>query len=71
LTTPTALAFPSPDLDGTSSSLDFDMQTGDAAIDLSIGCLAPGDHGAAPHPVDSGLVFRAREQKLEGTRSCP
>ncbi len=59
------------DLDGASTSLDFDLETGDAAADLAIDCLTPGHHGGAPHQVESGLFFRARTHKLEGVRRCP
>jgi hypothetical protein len=59
------------DLDGASTSLDFDAQTGDAAADLAAFCLAPGASGAPAREVESGLFFRARSRKLEGTRRCP
>jgi hypothetical protein len=59
------------DLDGASTSLDFDLATGDAATDLAAYCLAPGASGGALREIPSGLLFRARSGKLEGTRRCP
>jgi serine/threonine protein kinase len=59
------------DLDGTTTSLDFDPETGDATADFAVYCLTPGRDGALPQPVESGLVYRARSRKLEGTLRCP
>ncbi len=58
------------DLQGSMTTLDFDLETGDAAVDTAIFCLvdAPADK---PLVVESGLVFRARSGKLEGTYHCP
>ena len=59
------------DLGGTTTTLDFDLETGDADADFSFLCLAPGRAGAPPAPVRSGLFYRARARKLEGTLRCP
>jgi serine/threonine-protein kinase len=53
------------DLAGTTTSLDFDAESGEAPADFAIFCATPD--GAA----ESGIVFRARSQKLEGTLRCP
>jgi eukaryotic-like serine/threonine-protein kinase len=56
------------DLGGTATSLDFDLETGDATADLAVYCL-PGGEGREAVP--SGLVFGARSRTLEGTLRCP
>ncbi len=58
------------DLVGTITSLDFDPETGDPTVDLGVHCLAP-THDGAFEAIESGLVFRARSQKLEGALRCP
>ncbi len=58
------------DLVGSITSLDFDLETGDAAADFAVHCLAPTRDGAF-ESVESGLVFRARTGKLEGALRCP
>ena len=59
------------DLEGTATSLDFDLGTGDATADFAVYCLSPGGPGGPPAEVESGLFFRARSRKLEGTMRCP
>jgi serine/threonine-protein kinase len=59
------------DLDGAQTSLDFDLDKGDATVDFAVHCLTPGGGGQKPHPVPSGLTFRARSRKLEGAFKCP
>ena len=59
------------DLNGAIGSLDFDPRSGEAPIDYAIVCLGVDDAGNASPPVDSGLVYDARAQKLVGTLRCP
>jgi branched-chain amino acid transport system substrate-binding protein len=59
------------DLVGSVTTLDFDPDTGDAPADFAVFCLAPGQGGALPEVVESGLVYRARTRKLEGAARCP
>jgi serine/threonine protein kinase/ABC-type branched-subunit amino acid transport system substrate-binding protein len=59
------------DLEGTATSLDLDLETGDATADFAIYCIAPSLPGGGPVEVESGLFFRARSRKLEGTMRCP
>ncbi|MDI1442469.1 bifunctional serine/threonine-protein kinase/ABC transporter substrate-binding protein [Polyangium sp. 6x1] len=59
------------DLDGAQTSLDFDVETGDATADYAVWCVAPGGPGQKPRPIRSGMTFRARSRKLEGTLTCP
>jgi branched-chain amino acid transport system substrate-binding protein len=55
------------DLAGTLTSLDFHAETGDATVDFSVRCLDP----AKRLTVESGLFYRAKTGKLEGTMKCP
>ena len=59
------------DLVGTTTSLDFNLETGDAPADFAVLCLAPSPDGGVPEPVESGLVLRAGAHKLSGTLRCP
>src|SRR6185437_8317312 len=59
------------DLAGTTTSLDFDLETGDATADFAVFCFTPPGDGGAPKLVESGVVYRARTHKLEGTLRCP
>jgi serine/threonine-protein kinase len=58
------------DLGGTVTSLDFDLETGDATADFSVYCLGPGAHGDARDVVETGLVLDARATKLRGALRC-
>jgi len=58
------------DLVGTVTSLDFDLETGDATTDSAIFCM-PGAPGSALEFVESGLIYRGRTGKLEGALRCP
>jgi branched-chain amino acid transport system substrate-binding protein len=53
------------DLAGTTTTLDFDLETGDATADFSVFCATPNG------PTESGMIFRGRTGKLEGTMRCP
>ena len=59
------------DLRGGATTLDFDLRTGDATLDFALYCLSPGTPTEPPHPVESGMSFRAKTARLEGTRLCP
>jgi len=59
------------DLQGAATTLDFDLDTGDASVDMAYLCITPGPTPERVDLVPSGLVFRAREKKLQGTMRCP
>ncbi len=59
------------DLQGTMTNLDFDVETGDASADMAAYCIAPATATEPARSVLSGLVFRSRTKKLEGTMRCP
>jgi serine/threonine protein kinase len=59
------------DLQGTASTLDFDLETGDAPADFALYCLSPGKDGSPARQVESGLVFEVGAHRLTGARSCP
>jgi serine/threonine protein kinase len=59
------------DLVGTTTTLDFDLATGDAPADFAVFCYAPGRDGGPPASVESGLVYRARLRRFEGALRCP
>jgi ABC-type branched-subunit amino acid transport system substrate-binding protein/tRNA A-37 threonylcarbamoyl transferase component Bud32 len=59
------------DLVGVGTTLDFDPETGDAAADFAVYCIAPSAPGGALDVLESGLVFRARGKALEGKLRCP
>jgi ABC-type branched-subunit amino acid transport system substrate-binding protein len=52
------------DLNGTTGSLDFDVKTGHAPVDLAIVCLEEGSKGV--RIPESGLIYRASEGALDG-----
>jgi ABC-type branched-subunit amino acid transport system substrate-binding protein len=56
------------DLQGTASGLDFDLATGEAPADFVL--LCPAERGP-DDDTESGVVYRAREQTIEGTLRCP
>jgi hypothetical protein len=58
------------DLEGVVTTLDFDPETGDASADFAVYCLGAGGQGDARDILSSGLIFRARTRKLEGTLGC-
>jgi hypothetical protein len=54
------------DLAGSQTSLDFNPETGDPTADFTVRCIDPKRQGT----MESGLVYRARSGKLEGTLKC-
>jgi hypothetical protein len=60
------------DLEGTTTTLDFDQETGDATATFSLYCWAPGGPaGAPPHVIESGVHFDGKTQKPTGALHCP
>jgi serine/threonine-protein kinase len=59
------------DLAGTTTSLDFDLDTGDSPAELVVMCAKPGAKPGTLKAVDSGLVLEARTGKLAGKMDCP
>ena len=60
------------DLEGADTALDFDLATGDAPSDFALVCAATDRAGrASGESVESGLVFRAKSRRVEGTLRCP
>src|SRR5262249_13237627 len=57
------------DLDGPSSSLDFDASTGEVAFDFAL--LCPAIDAGAVHDVESGVVFHSKAQLTDGSLHCP
>jgi branched-chain amino acid transport system substrate-binding protein len=58
------------DLNGATGPLDFDLDTGDAPVDLAILCVAANAGGDADETVESGLVYDATAGVLRGTMRC-
>jgi ABC-type branched-subunit amino acid transport system substrate-binding protein len=59
------------DLDGAIGRLDFDPETGEAPIDMAVLCVGVDGAGAATEAIESGIVYDARTQRLEGKLDCP
>ena len=59
------------DLRGIQTTLDFDLRTGDAAVDFVAYCLSPGSGEKPSRAVEAGLFFRSAHGKLEGAFRCP
>jgi serine/threonine-protein kinase len=59
------------DLNGATGPLDFDLDTGDAPVDLAVLCVKPRAGGDADETVESGLVYDATAGVLRGTMRCP
>jgi serine/threonine-protein kinase len=59
------------DLEGTAGHLDLNPETGESTFDIAILCAAPSEAGAAPHTMESGLVYDGRQRRFRGTLSCP
>jgi branched-chain amino acid transport system substrate-binding protein len=59
------------DLNGATGALDFDVNTGDASVDLAVLCVGSDARASAPASVESGLVYDAAAKKLRGTLHCP
>jgi branched-chain amino acid transport system substrate-binding protein len=59
------------DLNGATGPLDFDLETGDAAVDLAILCVQASEGADTDETVESGLVYDATAGVLQGTMRCP
>jgi ABC-type branched-subunit amino acid transport system substrate-binding protein len=59
------------DLNGATGPLDFDLDTGDAPVDLAVLCVKANASGDADETVESGLVYDATAGVLRGTMRCP
>ena len=59
------------DLQGTTTTLDFDRETGEPTADFAVFCLRGGQKGAPVEVIESGLLFVARDGKLRGALRCP
>ncbi len=60
------------DLEGTQTGLDFDLATGEPPSDFSLLCTGVDRTGAASaDSVESGVVYRAKERRSEGSARCP
>jgi serine/threonine-protein kinase len=60
------------DLEGTATTLDFDIETGDATATFSVYCLAVGGpDGASTHIVETGVHFDGKTGKPTGALRCP
>ncbi len=59
------------DLFGAGGPLDFNLQTGENAADLSILCPDLDKHGTATGSLESGLVYSAKDGALHGKMHCP
>jgi branched-chain amino acid transport system substrate-binding protein len=59
------------DVNGTTGPLDFDLTTGEAAVDLAVLCAEVDARGAAIGNHESGQVYAARTARLEGEPRCP
>jgi branched-chain amino acid transport system substrate-binding protein len=59
------------DLNGATGHLDFDMETGDAPVDLAVLCVKGGAKGADVDSVESGLTYDATAGVLRGSLHCP
>jgi hypothetical protein len=60
------------DLEGTDTTLDYDLTTGEARSDLALVCAAVDEDGnASGESVESGVVFKAKSRSVVGTMHCP
>jgi branched-chain amino acid transport system substrate-binding protein len=59
------------DLNGAFGSLDFDVATGDAPCDFAVVCATVDAAGKVVDQIESGLVYRASSNRLEGEPQCP
>jgi branched-chain amino acid transport system substrate-binding protein len=58
------------DLNGATGRLDFDVDTGEAPVDLAILCVKQEADSVAAS-VESGLVYDATADALRGSMQCP
>jgi branched-chain amino acid transport system substrate-binding protein len=59
------------DLGGATTTLDFDVETGDAPADIAVFCAAKPDPHGAYAPVESGVFYDPRTKQLSGSMHCP
>jgi hypothetical protein len=59
------------DLDGAASALDFDLATGETHVDHAVVCASVDADGKAAGVVESGVIYRSAEDRLEGDLACP
>jgi ABC-type branched-subunit amino acid transport system substrate-binding protein len=60
------------DLDGTATSLDFNLSTGESPPDFALVCAAVDPDGRAKQEsIESGVVYRAKTQRVDGVLRCP
>ncbi len=60
------------DLVGTQSALDLDPVTGEGPSDFELLCANVDGAGAATgETIESGVIYRAAEGRIEGTLHCP
>jgi serine/threonine-protein kinase len=59
------------DLNGATGRLDFDMDTGEAPVDLAVLCVRADPNGLPAQAVESGLTYDARSGTLRGAMRCP
>jgi len=55
------------DLNGAQTSIDFDLETGNASCDFELNCF----DRKTQRSIWGGVIFRARTGELEGTWKCP
>jgi branched-chain amino acid transport system substrate-binding protein len=59
------------DFVGATGPLDFNVATGEAPVDMIVLCVGANARGEAVDTVESGLVYRAAERRLDGAMRCP
>jgi hypothetical protein len=59
------------DLNGTMTTLDFDLETGNSRVDFAVYCIKTDADGKAVDAVESGLVYRSAGGQFEGKMKCP
>lgn len=57
------------DLEGATTTLDFDLETGDSPVDLVFQCLKRTERGDLL-PAETGVIYAARTGKLSGVLDC-
>jgi hypothetical protein len=56
---------------GAGTQLDFDHDAGEIPTDFVVYCLDMDRNGRASEPIESGLRFDHREQRMVGNLRCP
>ena len=59
------------DLRGTTTTLDFDLETGEPTADFAVFCLTGGEKAEPLTLIESGMTFIAQTGKLAGALRCP